>query len=523
MQPTSNRIVYKISDVMEEVHEAIDTICEPVIATLGMRGGNVLYQTDMGGNIITNDGVTIAKNITLKDPLKDAIVSIIKEGALKTNQQVGDGTSTSMLFARNLIKEGLSQVGNGVDRRDFMDALDKAGEFLVSAIKPIEWDDSKMKAVALVSSSNNEEIATFTTQAITAAGEHGFISIQDSPIDQTEVEESIGHVLDAGVAIPELYPDQAKPQVLVKDIHCLVLDNKTYYEEDAEHIIRVALNAGFERIALFGTEFMGDSVNTFVVNHVQKNLEIMLVKVANDTQRSDLTTFLGTESISEAKGKAFSDITEEDFVHVEGIMTSPSRSVIERGGEDSPELVALIEELQRQLEEDKANGQLQQRLGYLSSGIVTIKVGGGAQAEVREKIYKYEDSINAVRNAMKSGYIAGGGIGIRDAYNNADSSILSELEASLAMTIASSSVRHLTPAVKLTEVFDLLENGGEGKGIDLRTGEVVNMVEAGIIEPASVTTNTIENAVSVAKMIISLESLIIYDNKEEGNCCGNRS
>jgi len=507
-----NKQLFREGDIRKQVLAAVDKVSVPVIETISPMGRNVLYETDKGNFELTNDGITVLRGMAFKDPIENAVLEIIKDGSLRTNQEAGDGTSTTVLFSRAFINKSIEFQEKGMTHKEISDMFNKVADKLVSRLKKIKKtvkDDKQLKEVATISAGGDKEIANKVIETINTAGLDGMVYLELYPRDEVVVEKQVGFRIPQGMMYQNLYTDPAKPQVAHREIPVIIFDKTIYYAEEAEHILRVAINQGFRNICIVAKDFLGDAPNTFIANHVQGTIGVVLAKISDDVALDDLATYLGGKVISESGGRRVDSITRDDFV-IANTLTADPQKILFTAMSESRDLKARIKYLQEEVAKDKDNTKAKQRLASLTNGIVTLKIGGRTEREAREKVYRYEDAINATRAAKRDGYLVGGGVSIFAAMETKDYD--SEEEVDTALTIATSSIKQIAKNSQIKP--DWTKYKGD-VGYNSESGEYENLLESGVVEPFKATEMALKNAVSVATILTSIGTYILNDYDDE--------
>lgn len=513
----ANKIIYRYEDIEDRIFKAVDTITMPIASTLSPKGNNVIYEDDQGNQFYTNDGYTIASHISVKGDVENAIIEIIKGGSRKTNLEVGDGTSSTVVASSVLIKGGLTLVRDGHNQMDVRDELiDFASQMkkeLSKRVVKVKTDADTMK-IATISASGNEEIAKNVCDIVKIVGEDGQVMIDRGFAPETEIIEDSGFVIRSGLFAQELGNKQF--QAKMEDVPILITDKRLYYKSEAETILSTVLNAGYNEVVIVAQEFMGEALPYFIANHANGKVRVILVAEKKLEILEDLATFVGGEVISDKKGSLVDNVTIENFAMVKKVFTDPAKTIIARdNSEPRKEIDKLVTSLKKEM---KKNGNkqdpnyvnIQRRVSSLTNGMVTIKVGGYTDKEIMEKIHRYEDSINAVRAAIREGYLPGAGVSMLDAFNHI--AVKPEFYK-LFKAVAEANVRQIaTNCGKNPEVIiNEIASHAEGNGLNANTGKVENVLKAGIIEPYLVTSQVIDNAVSIANIIITSRYLVVND------------
>lgn len=495
-------------EVQDKLLSGLDKISLPVIGTIGPKGQDVLFQDELGNFTLTNDGVTIAKSIDVADPIEAAIIDIVKEAAKRTNSEAGDGTSTTILLSRILILKALELKKKGKSHRAIKGMFENVATKLLKRLEEQKHKvdtDKIVEEIARISANNDGNIAKTVLEATKAAGLDGTIFLDFNPDEKDEVEVQAGFRVPAGMIYQNLYADVTRPVVKYEKLPVIIFDKKLYYPEEAEHIIQVAKDLGYDKLVIVAKDFQGDAVNTFMANHMQGVVKLVLVRLENDIQQEDLATYIDGTIVSEAGGRRVDSIGMVDFTHVESVFADPQKVLI-KTSKESKLLKKKVQYIKDELKKEKDNEELKGRLASLTNGIVTIKIGGRTQTEVLEKRYRFEDSINAVRAGQRFGFLVGGGLSLFNAFNRKD--YTSKDESETARLIATASVERLAENSMLDLDYDKLT---KEVGLNALTGEYENLLKAGVVEPFRATEMAIKNAVSVANIITSIGTFIVND------------
>jgi len=520
----SSKKVYHYPDIRKEILEAVDMIANPVVSTLSPRGSNVVYQDSNGNPEVTNDGVTIAKNISSKNEIHNTIIDIIKHSSLKTNSEAGDGTTTSILLSQVLIKEGFKLIDEGMNPIELKRRLEGVCEVLLSNIKkgvitiPTSGD-REMHRIAVISANNDDVIAKDVVEIVKFAGDLGMVFIEPNNKLETELVKEPGFRIEQGMFSPELRNNPSQFSATYKDVPVLLTDKRIYYREEAETILSVAIKAGYKNIVVIARDFIGEAVNTFLANH-NKTINVLLIKDPLVTEKNsesldDLAIYINGHVVKEKNGRLVDNITEKDFTVVNQVYADPVKTIITPKIVSSIKLDALVDSLKVELEKDKDNKEIKRRLACLTAGTINVKVGGATPIEQTEKIYRYEDAINATRAAVKDGYLVGGGIALLNSYNEED--IEPEMRT-LAKRFTEASVRQIAKNCGKYEdhVLQTIRSGkGKNYGYNAMSDTYGDLLKDGVIDPYKVTEMAIRNSVSIANVILSSKYLIVNDTEEK--------
>jgi len=513
------------SGIEDKIIHAVDTITDPIRQTLSPRGGNVIFESDGGEITVTNDGVTIAKSIRVEDPYENAIISIIKEAALKTNTKAGDGTSTTILFSSVMTKGGLRLVRDGMNQREVVEWYAEFAKVLKEALGKMKQKvktDEDLFSVACISANNDKVIAADVVKIVRTAGEDGFIFMEPSNTSDTEIIEDTGFIINAGLFRPELANNMGIASMV--DVPVLVTDKRLYYAEEAETILNLCLQNGIKELVVVAHDFIGEALPFFVANHMKGAVRVILVKdplieKSAGATLEDLTAYLNGSVVSEKNGAIVDRLTIENFCLAKKVYSDGAQTVIVRDEKtNTKRLDDRIKGVKSDLKKfgddgSEAKSALQKRLASLTNGIVTIRIGGRTPIEVKEKRYRYEDAINAGRAAVKDGYLVGGGVSILNAYLDVHSRWNNAPEVQKVFrALAEASTRQIAENSGLdgnTVLLTTLRDKNKNYGFNALTQEYGDLLKEGVIDPFTVTEMAIDNAVSIASQIVSSRYIIV--------------
>lgn len=515
--------VYPYSEISDKIKEAIDLIADPIKQTMSPLGGNVVFEDDTGKQSVTNDGKTIAKYISVSDPIMDNVISIIKTAAMKTDQQAGDGTSTTICWASVLTKGGLKLLEDGYNpmilKREFDRFSEAMKEELNKQIRKVENDDDKF-FIANISANNDKAVAEDVVKIVNAAGEDGLVFFVEQEGD-TRIVEDTGFNIESGLVHPALSTNPSGMSSAMIDCPVLITDKRIYYQAEAEAILSTVLNAGYKKVCIVARDFIGEALPYFIANHQRGNIQTILVRdpnvsESNSSTLDDLAVYLGGRVVSDKVGKLVDNLTFSDFVLAKKAFADGVKCIISRD-KDKPGVLlqARIQGLKEEIEKKPANEeQLKKRVASLTNGMVTVYIGGRTPMEVREKAYRYEDAVNATRQAMKHGYLPGGGVAMFNAWNNLKYQC-DPAFSKIFSSVCEFNIRQI--AINCGKdpqgIIDTLMSKEHGLGYNAMTGKIEDVVESGIIDPAVVTLRALDNATSVANVIVSSRYLIINDRE----------
>lgn len=491
----------------------LSKITEPVVQTLSPKGRNVLFEDSSGNIFVTNDGVTIAKQIESEDPVEDAIIRTVRHAAMQTNNRAGDGTTTTTLYSDFFVRQGYKLKDEGMNEMVLKRYYTDFAERIISKLNPIKiTDDQQLLNIANISSNNDEVIAQDILRIVKTAGESGMVFIEPSPNGKTEIIEDSGYVINSGLLAPELVND-GNGKATYENVHVLLTDKRLYYEEECEHIITTALENGIENLVIVARDFIGKAPNYLIGNHVHKTINLLLVRQQEVTENNnealtDLATYLGGSIVTEKAGKLVGRLTAKDFIVAKKVYSSRERTVLQTLNPVNPELMALVDMVTKERDKDRDDKAVEKRLSSLTNGIVTVKVGGATGMEMQENIFRYEDAINATRAAMKDGYLVGGGLAIFNATRDESESIFRKFGEVSIRQIAKNCGHH--------ENY-IVENSSGSIGYNAKTDKFEDLLKAGVVDPYKVTELAITNAISVAIAILTSGFIIVHERDKDNN------
>lgn len=514
--------IHNYINIKEEILKAVDIIADPVRQTLSPKGSNVIFEDERGNINQSNDGATIAKNTEVEDPIHNAIINIMKHSSAKTNTEAGDGTTTTLMLSQKLIKEGFKLIDDGMNPMVLKKKLEKMGNTLVDKISKQVIkikNDADLLNIATISANNDVEIAKDIVDVVKFAGEDGMVFIEPNTEIKTEIEKEPGFKLDSGMLTPDLRTHPTQFSAVYKKVPVLITDKRLYYTEEAEHILSTVLKAGHKEVVIVARDFIGQAVGMFIGTHQKGTVKCLLVKDTRVTENNsetldDLATYLGGTIVKEKRGSLVNKISIKDFCIAEQVYSDAVKTIFTPIIENKKGVNDLVSSLKEELKKDKDNGELKRRISCLTSGTTKIKVGGATPMEITEKIYRYEDAINAARNANKYGYLIGGGISMLRAYNPKD---YDEDIRNLVKRFTETSLRQIAENCGKHQDFVVeTVSAGEGSfGYNALTDTYEDLLKAGVVDPYRVTEMAILNSVSVANVILSSKYLIV--NKLEKN------
>lgn len=512
-----NKEIFKREDIEKEIEEAIDTVAKPVVQTLSPKGSTVLIENESGSLTSTKDGFTIAKSIEVENRLQNGIIQVLKSASFKTNTEAGDGTTSTMVLSSLLAKEGLRLLGNGYNPKELTRKLEVFGDNYIKTIKKHAIkikNDNDLYNVARISANNDDEIATDIVRTVKVVGEDGMVFIHENRASvETEIEEDLGFKVNGGIIYKELLLDSSVPSVTYNNVPVLITDKKLYYKEEARTILKAVKDAGHNSVVIVARDFMGDCISTFVANHNEGGIKVCLVKdsyISEDdaTTLQDLAVYLGGKVISERSGTIVNKLKASDFAIAKKVYSDVQKTLITSTLVKNKELDNRVIELKKLSKKDSEDNTLKQRISALTNGIVTLKVGGATPLEINEKIYRYEDALNATRASLKDGYLVGGGITLLKSFNDnmTDSDLVPlfrKYSEAIIRQIAENCEKNGSEMIS-----EVLSKKGN-YGYNALTDTYEDLLKAGVIEPVKVIEMAVRNSISVANVLINTNYYVI--------------
>ena len=527
------KIIKFNEDARKALEVGVDTLADAVKITLGPKGRNVVLDRGFGAPMITNDGVTIAKEIELKDPIENLGAQIVKEVATKSNDVAGDGTTTATVLAQALIKEGLKMVASGANpvfiRRGMELASKKVIEELTKRAKKVESNDEIAQVGAI--SAGDTEIGQLIAQAMEKVGESGVITVEEARSLDTTLDVVEGMQFDNGYLSPYMVSDSERMVVEMDNPFILITDKKILNMKELLPVLEKTVETG-RPMLIIAEDVEGEALATLVVNKLRGTLNVAAVKAPafGDRRKAmlqDIAILTGGEVISEEKGIKLENVDISLLGQAKKVRITKDNTVIVDGLGEKDEIQARIGQIKNAIAEttsDYDKEKLQERLAKLSGGVAVIKVGAATETEMKERKLRIEDALNATKAAVEEGIVPGGGtILIQIAKAIEDFKLEGEegLGVEIVKRALSAPLRQIVinAGIDAGVVIEKVKNSENGIGFDAAKEEYVDMVKAGIIDPAKVTRSAIQNAVSVSSVLLTTE-VAVGNEKEESPAGG---
>ena len=519
----AKQIKYSV-EARKALEAGVNQLADTVRVTLGPKGRNVVLDKSFGAPLITNDGVTIAKEIELQDPYENMGAQLIKEVASKTNDVAGDGTTTATVLAQAMVNEGMKNLAAGANpivlRKGMKKATDAAVEAIKKMSKPINGKEQIARVAAI--SASDDEVGTMVADAMEKVSKDGVITIEESKTMKTELDLVEGMQFDRGYLSAYMCTDMDKMEANLDDPYVLITDKKISNIQDLLPLLEQVVKMG-ARLLIIAEDVEGEALTTLIVNKLRGTFNVVAVKAPGYGDRrkemlQDIAILTGGTVISEELGLDLKDATMEQLGRAKSVKVQKENTIIVDGMGDKDAISARVSQIRKQIEEttsDFDREKLQERLAKLAGGVAVIRVGAATETEMKEAKLRMEDALNATRAAVEEGIIAGGGSAYVHAAGEVKSVadglegdektgariILKALEAPLYHIVANAGLEG-------SVIVNKVKESSVGHGFDAYKEEYVDMIEAGILDPVKVTRSALQNATSVASTLLTTETVV---------------
>jgi len=520
----------------ESIKKGVDLLANAVKITLGPRGRNVVLDKGFGAPVVTNDGVTIAKEIELKDKFENIGAELVKEAASKTNDVAGDGTTTAVVLAQAMIAEGINLINSGANpmvlKRGMDKAVAKVSEILKKNSKPVTKE--KIKDVAVISA-NDEEMGALIAEVIGKVGREGVVTVEEAQTLGVSYELVEGLQFDRGYVSAYMVTDTERMEAGLEKPYILITDKKISALTEIMPLLEKVVKSGSKNLVIIADEIEGEALATLVVNKLRGVFNVLAVKAPGFGDRrkellEDIAAVVNGDVISEDKGMKLENVELNSLGEAKRVVASKDNTTIVGGGGAKSEIERRIKQIKTQLEKTESEfdrEKLQERLAKLSGGVAVIKVGAATETEMKEKKFRIEDAVSATKAAIEEGIVSGGGVAlfeaakeIKNLKNLAGASefgdeakgvglVLNALESPMRVIAKNSNKDD-------NEVIQMVSKGEKGIGFNAITGEYSDLIKDGIIDPLKVTRTALQNAASIASMLLTSETLVA-DLPEKNN------
>jgi chaperonin GroEL len=518
-------------DARDQLKSGIDQLASAVKVTLGPKGRNVVIEKKFGAPQITKDGVTVAKEIELKDKFENIGAQMVKEVASKTNDDAGDGTTTATVLAQSIINVGIKNVTAGANPMDLKRGIDKAVAKVKESIKKQSHDvgesNEKIEQVATISANNDTIIGKLIADAMKAAGREGVITVEEAKGTEDELKTVEGMQFDRGYISPYFVTDTDKMEAVMERPYILLTDKKISTMKDLMPILEPAVQSG-KGLMIIAEDIEGEALATLVVNKIRGSLKVAAVKAPGFGDRrkemlEDIAILTGGTVITEEKGLTLEGATLDMLGTCEKIVTDKENTTIVNGDGAKENITARVNQIKSQIEastSDYDKEKLQERLAKLAGGVAVIYVGAASEVELKEKKDRVDDALSATRAAVEEGIIPGGGVAYIRAIEQLEGMKGDNEDETTGIAIVKRAIEE--PLRQIVEnagiegsiIVQKVKEGKADYGYNARTNQFENLSESGVIDPTKVARVAIENAASIAGMFLTTECVIVEDEEE---------
>jgi len=530
----AKKIVFQ-EEARKSLLKGIDTVADAVKVTLGPKGRNVILEKKYGAPQIVNDGVTIAKEIELKDGLENAGAQLLKEVSSRTNDVAGDGTTTASVLAQAIVREGLKNLTAGANPMCMKRGIDKAVEISIQKIKTMAKEvktEEETAQVATISAGNNKEIGELIAEAMTKVGHDGVITVEESKSFGTNLKVVEGMQFDKGYISPYFVTDAERMESVLEDAYVLCVNKKINLIADLVPVLEQVARDG-RSLLLIAEDVEGEALATLVVNTMRKVLRAVAVKAPGfgDRRKSmleDISILTGGEMFTEELGIKLENVTTQMMGYAKRVVVTKDETTIVVGEDTKKAVEDRVKLIKKQIEasdSDYDKEKLQERLAKLSGGVAVIEVGAASEVELKERKLRIEDALNATRAANEEGIVPGGGVALVRVQQELESKINSEsfttddekigfkiltaaLDVPLKLIVSNA-------GAKSDVIIEKVRSEKDSFGYDALKNEYTDMIKAGIVDPAKVTRSALENAASVASMLLTTEAAVVEIPEEK--------
>ena len=521
-------------DARKKLLEGVNKLADTVKVTLGPKGRNVVLDKNYGAPLITNDGVTIAKEIELEDPFENMGASLVKEVSTKTNDVAGDGTTTATVLAQIMLKEGVKNVAAGGDVLAIKRGMDKATDVVVENLKknssPIEGKEDIARVASI--SANNAEIGSLIADAMEKVSKDGVITIEESKTSSTEVSVVEGMEFDKGYVSPYLVTDTEKMETVMDNPYILITDKKISNIQEILPLLEQITQAS-GKLVIIADDFEGEALSTLILNKLRGILNVVVVKAPGfgDKRKDmlqDIAILTGGEVITSDIGLELKDTTIAQLGRAKQVKVTKENTIIVDGSGDKKEISERVNLIRNQIAETKSEydkEKLQERLAKLAGGVAVIQVGAATEIEMKEKKLRIEDALSATKAAVEEGILPGGGTAFINVIPEVEKLLETlpegeKIGAKIILKALEEPVKQIARNAGLEGaiILEKVKASRPGVGFDAAKEEYTDMKKAGIVDPTKVTRSAIQNAESVASMILTTESIMTEKKEKECAC-----
>jgi len=518
-------------EARKSLERGVNKLADTVKVTLGPKGRNVVLDKKFGAPLITNDGVTIAKEIELEDPFENMGAQLVKEVSTKTNDVAGDGTTTATLLAQAMVREGLKNVAAGANpmilRKGMQKAVDKVVETILAGSRKVDGKEDIARVAAV--SSADEHIGALIADAMEKVTNDGVITVEESKTAETTVEVVEGMQFDRGYISPYMVTDTDKMEAVIDDAYILITDKKITNIQEILPLLEQIVQSG-KKLVIIAEDIEGEALATLIVNKLRGTFTVVAVKAPGFGDRrkamlEDIAILTGGQVISEELGLELKDTQVVQLGRARQVVIQKENTIIVDGAGNSDAIKSRVGQIKKQIEEttsDFDREKLQERLAKMSGGVAVVKVGAATETEMKERKLRIEDALAATRAAVEEGIVPGGGTAYINAIPSIDE-ILSQVSGDertgmmLVKKALEEPVKQIAKNAGLegAVIVEKIKQSEKGIGFNALTEEYQDMVKEGIVDPAKVTRSALQNAASVAAMILTTESVVANQPEKE--------
>jgi chaperonin GroEL len=519
-----------------KMRSGIEKLAKTVRVTLGPAGRNVILQKSFGGPHVTKDGVSVAKEIELEDPFENMGAKLVLEVASKTNDVAGDGTTTATVLASAIFTEGLKYVTTGVSTIALRNGIDKAtqaaSEAVLAQARKVKTRDDKL-AVAAISANNDPEVGAIIADAFEAVGDDGVITVEENKAVETELEVVEGMEFDKGYLSPYFVTDSDSMEAKLEEAYVLIYEKKITNLKDLLPVLEKTAKAG-KPLLIIAEDVEGEALATLVVNKIRGILNACAVKAPGFGDRrkamlEDIAILTGGKCITEDLGIKLENLTIDDLGRAKSVIVDKENTTIVEGYGKSSEIQGRVGQIRRQIEEttsDYDREKLQERLAKLAGGVAVINVGAATESEMKEKKARVEDALHATRAAVEEGIVPGGGVALLRTLPAISKLALENADEQIGVDIVKRAVEEPLRALSSNAgeegsiIVEHVKKAKGSNGYNVATGDYVDLIKAGVVDPAKVTRTALQNAGSIAGLLLTTECLITEIPEDEKEPAG---
>jgi len=520
------------TEAREKLKKGVETIAKAVKVTLGPKGRNVILDKKFGAPSVTKDGVSVAKEIELKDPIENMGAQLVKEVASKTADDAGDGTTTASVLTQSIFNHGIKNVTAGANPMDLKRGIDKAVNTVVENLRKQSKtisNSTEIAQVGTISANNDEEIGKMIAEAMEKVGKDGVITVEEAKGTETEVKTVEGMEFDRGYLSPYFVTNSEKMEAELDSPYILIYDKKISAMKELLPVLEAVAQTG-KPLLIISEDIEGEALATLVVNKIRGSLKVAAVKAPGFGDRrkamlEDIAILTGGTVISEERGYKLENATIDYLGTADKVNIDKDNTIIVNGNGKKEDIEARVNQIKTQIESttsDYDKEKLQERLAKLSGGVAILYVGAATEVEMKEKKDRVDDALHATRAAVQEGIVAGGGIAFIRAINALDSLKLDNEDQQIGVNIVRMALE--SPLRTIVEnagqegsvIIQKVREGKDDYGYNARTGQFENLIKAGIIDPTKVTRLALENAASIASLLLTTEC-VVSEIPEEDN------